>query len=78
MYLTLATFSELWTTKYHMSVGIGSLNYLPLGIGFYVGAMVSNGALRGSGWFCAYRTSHRVIPLLKRLAQEFWIALIRR
>lgn len=49
MYLTLTTFSELFTLQYHMSVGIGSLNYLALGLGFYLGAMVSiNRSL--SGW----------------------------
>ena len=40
MYLTLTTFSELWSTKYHESVGIGSLHYLALGIGFYLGAVL--------------------------------------
>ncbi|KAF8316073.1 MFS general substrate transporter [Clavulina sp. PMI_390] len=39
MYLTLTTFAELWTLKYGMSVGIGSLNYIALGLGFYIGAV---------------------------------------
>lgn len=41
MYLTLATFASIWTTKYHMSIGIGGLNYLALGIGFTIGSQVS-------------------------------------
>lgn len=40
MYLTLATFASLWTEKYHMSVGVGGLNYLALGIGFTIGTQV--------------------------------------
>lgn len=37
MYLTLATFSTIWTTKYGMSIGVGGLNYFAIGIGFTCG-----------------------------------------
>lgn len=40
MYLTLATFAEIWTTGYGMSVGVGGLNYFALGIGFTIGTQV--------------------------------------
>lgn len=34
LYLVITSFSALWTTTYHESVGIGGLNYISLGIGF--------------------------------------------
>lgn len=40
MYLLLATFASLWTKKYGMSVGIGGLNYIALGLGFTIGVQV--------------------------------------
>lgn len=40
MYLMLASFPSLWTNpaRYNESVGIGGLNYISLGIGFFFGA----------------------------------------
>jgi len=40
MYLVLATFASLWTERYGMSVGIGGLNYIALGLGFTLGTQV--------------------------------------
>ena len=40
IYLVLSTFPTLWATKYHESVGIAGLNYLSLGIGFFIGAQI--------------------------------------
>ena len=39
-YLVLATYPTLWTNDYHESVGIGGLNYISLGIGYFIGAQV--------------------------------------
>lgn len=41
MYLVLSTFPTLWEDVYHESVGIGGLNYISLGIGFFIGTQVS-------------------------------------
>lgn len=38
MYLVLTTFPQVWEGVYGESPGIGGLNYLSLGIGFFVGA----------------------------------------
>ena len=38
LYLVLATFPALWEGRYHESTGIGTLNYISLGIGFFIGA----------------------------------------
>lgn len=40
MYLVLSTFPALWTEQYHESVGIGSLNYISLGLGFFLGVQI--------------------------------------
>ncbi|EAW08799.1 putative MFS multidrug transporter [Aspergillus clavatus NRRL 1] len=40
MYLVLSTFSALWTTVYHESTGIGGLNYISLGLGFWLGSQI--------------------------------------
>ena len=37
IYLVLSTFPVLWDRVYHESISIGSLNYLSLGIGFFLG-----------------------------------------
>lgn len=37
MYLVLSTFPTLWEQRYHESIGIGGLNYISLGIGFFIG-----------------------------------------
>ena len=36
IYLVLSTFPRLWDEKYHQSIGTGGLNYLSLGIGFFL------------------------------------------
>ena len=41
MYLMLATFPALWTEQYGESVGIGGLNYIALGLGFFTGTQVT-------------------------------------
>lgn len=41
MYLILSTFPTLWTGIYHESVGIGSLNYISLGLGFTAGTQIT-------------------------------------
>ncbi|PVI06483.1 MFS general substrate transporter [Periconia macrospinosa] len=38
MYLVLSTFPMLWTTRYHQSSGTGSLNFIAMGLGFFIGA----------------------------------------
>ncbi|KXH49664.1 major facilitator superfamily transporter [Colletotrichum nymphaeae SA-01] len=38
MYLVLSTFPTLWTGEYGESVGISGLNYISLGLGFFIGA----------------------------------------
>ncbi|TVY46190.1 Efflux pump [Lachnellula occidentalis] len=40
MYLVLSTFPTLWETEYHESIGIGGLNYISLGVGFFIGTQV--------------------------------------
>ncbi|KAJ5999425.1 MFS multidrug transporter [Penicillium sp. IBT 35674x] len=43
MYLMLATFPDLWTSAeyYNESSGIGGLNYISIGIGFFLGSQFS-------------------------------------
>ncbi|EFQ32085.1 major facilitator superfamily transporter [Colletotrichum graminicola] len=41
MYLVLSTFPALWTGEYGQSVGIGGLNYISLGLGFFIGAQTA-------------------------------------
>lgn len=38
MYLVLSTFPMLWTQRYHQSEGTGSLNFIAMGLGFFLGA----------------------------------------
>jgi MFS family permease len=42
MYLVLSTFPSLWTGKeyYNESIGIGGLNYISLGLGFWCGSQL--------------------------------------
>ncbi|RAK96857.1 putative efflux pump antibiotic resistance protein [Aspergillus ibericus CBS 121593] len=42
MYLVLSTFPSLWTSPdyYHESTGIGGLNYISLGLGFWLGSQI--------------------------------------
>ncbi|EXJ89742.1 hypothetical protein A1O3_02809 [Capronia epimyces CBS 606.96] len=37
MYLVLSTFPSVWEEVYHESVGVGGLNYISLGLGFFLG-----------------------------------------
>lgn len=41
MYLVLATFPTLWTEVYGESTSIGGLNYIALGLGFFIGSQTS-------------------------------------
>ncbi|KAF1841382.1 putative MFS multidrug transporter [Cucurbitaria berberidis CBS 394.84] len=41
MYLMLSTFPGLWTIRYGMSVGIGSLNFISMGLGFFLGTQIT-------------------------------------
>lgn len=40
MYLVLSTFPTLWEEVYHESVGIGGLNYISLGLGFFLASQI--------------------------------------
>lgn len=40
IYLVLSTFPTLWTGKYGESIGIGGLNYISLGVGFFLGTQI--------------------------------------
>jgi multidrug resistance protein len=40
MYLVLSTFPALWEREYGESVGIGGLNYISLGVGFFLGSQI--------------------------------------
>jgi MFS family permease len=40
LYLLLSTFSQLWTVQYHQSISIGSINYISLAIGLYLGTHI--------------------------------------
>ncbi|EPE24341.1 MFS general substrate transporter [Glarea lozoyensis ATCC 20868] len=40
MYLVLSTFPTLWEQEYNESVGIGGLNYISLGVGFFLGTQI--------------------------------------
>ncbi|KAB8345950.1 hypothetical protein FH972_023002 [Carpinus fangiana] len=42
-YLVLATFPTLWTSPlyYNMNIGVGSLNYIALALGFFLGAQIT-------------------------------------
>ncbi|KAK7748967.1 hypothetical protein SLS53_000992 [Cytospora paraplurivora] len=40
MYLVLSSFPTLWTSSYGMSTGIGGLNYISLGLGFFLGSQL--------------------------------------
>jgi multidrug resistance protein len=40
MYLVLSTFPKLWEEEYNETIGIGGLNYISLGIGFFLGTQI--------------------------------------
>lgn len=40
MYLMLSTFPLLWQTRYGQSISMGGLNYISLGLGFFLGAQI--------------------------------------
>jgi len=37
IYLLLSTFPTVWTERYHQSVATGGLNYISIGLGFFLG-----------------------------------------
>lgn len=39
-YLILSTYASLWANEYHESPGIAGLNYISLGLGFFLGAQI--------------------------------------
>lgn len=41
MYLMLSTFPMLWEKTYGMSIGIGSLNFISMGLGFFLGTQIT-------------------------------------
>ncbi|KAF2214250.1 hypothetical protein CERZMDRAFT_37787 [Cercospora zeae-maydis SCOH1-5] len=41
LYLVLASFPNVWRTQYHMSVSMGGLNYISLGLGFLIGTQIA-------------------------------------
>lgn len=41
MYLMLSTFPLLWVDRYNMSPGIGSLNFISMGLGFFLGTQIT-------------------------------------
>lgn len=41
MYLTLSTFPRLWTGGYGESTGVGSLNFISMGLGFFLGTQIT-------------------------------------
>jgi hypothetical protein len=41
MYLMLSTFPLLWSDRYGMSFGIGSLNFISMGLGFFLGTQIT-------------------------------------
>jgi multidrug resistance protein len=41
MYLLLSTFPRLWTEVYGENAGIGGLNYISLGLGFFLGTQIT-------------------------------------
>ncbi|KAH7390795.1 MFS multidrug transporter-like protein [Phaeosphaeria sp. MPI-PUGE-AT-0046c] len=41
MYLMLSTFPMLWSDRYGQSVGIGSLNFISMGLGFFLGTQIT-------------------------------------
>lgn len=40
MYLVLSTFPTLWSVSYRESIGIGGVNYIALGVGFFLGSQI--------------------------------------
>jgi hypothetical protein len=41
IYLMLSTFPLLWSDRYGMTVGIGSLNFISMGVGFFLGTQIT-------------------------------------
>lgn len=41
MYLMLSTFPMLWSERYGQSIGIGSLNFISMGLGFFLGTQIT-------------------------------------
>lgn len=42
MYLMISTFPLLWVDRYGMSTNIGSLNFISIGLGFFLGTQISS------------------------------------
>ncbi|KAF2109713.1 major facilitator superfamily transporter [Lophiotrema nucula] len=40
MYLMLSTFPMLWELRYHESTAVGSLNFISMGVGFFLGSQI--------------------------------------
>ena len=40
LYLVLSTFPVLWTERYHENLGISGLNYISMGLGFFLGGQI--------------------------------------
>lgn len=41
MYILLSTYPALWTNTYHEGLGTGGLNYISLGLGFWLSAQIT-------------------------------------
>ncbi len=41
MYLVLSTYPVLWSNVYHQSISIGGLNYISLGLGFFLATQIT-------------------------------------
>jgi len=41
LYLVLASYPTLWSNVYHERIGIGGLNYISLGVGFFFGVQIT-------------------------------------
>ncbi|KAF2648685.1 MFS general substrate transporter [Lophiostoma macrostomum CBS 122681] len=41
MYLMLSTFPMLFTERYHQTQGLGALNFISMGVGFFLGTQIS-------------------------------------
>lgn len=54
MYLMLSTFPMVFQQVYHMSVGIASLNYLSLCLGFMIGLQISHPLMDGVSTFSSH------------------------
>jgi MFS family permease len=63
MYLMLSTFPMVFEKVYDMSVGIASLNYLSLCLGFMIGLQISHPLMDGVGLSHTYYTSPQLTQI---------------